>query len=192
MSYTKKDLQNHFSISDETVTKTLKACGLDTSTRHYSDDDIDRYFAPARALLEQEDPKKRLTYDQVAVWAKDLRAEMSKRHTKAVTNSDTEFMENFEDELADIADGIVDRIVERSLPQIPEMFGRALNRRLKDGSVRAAFHVWEQKVTDKFMSNSSERTAGLPSFGLPFSKDTVDTSATEVEDEEDDNRNQSP
>lgn len=189
MPYTKKDLQGRFSISDETVTKTLKACGLDTSTRHYSDEEIELYFAPARALLENEDPKKRLTYEQVAVWAKKVRAEMVGRNAKAVTDDNLEFMKSFEEELADIADGIVDRIVEDNLDRIPDMFGRALHRRITDGSLRGAFHGWEERVTERYMSGSSRRAEGLPLAGLPFSNDnTIDTSANDVEDEEEDNQ----
>lgn len=124
------------------------------------------------------------------MWAKNLRTETTGRTAKAVTEDDSDFMGNFEEELTDIADEIVDRIVESNLDRIPNMFARALNRRLRDGSVRGAFHVWEERVTKRFISGASEEerrgVRGLP--GLPFSdEDTVDTSATEMDDEEEDN-----
>ncbi len=98
-------------------------------------------MAPTARYRRLEPRSERLTYEQVAMWAKNLRTETTGRTAKAVTEDDSDFMGNFEEELTDIADGIVDRIVESNLDRIPNMFARALNRRLRDGSVRGAFHV---------------------------------------------------
>lgn len=50
-TYTKKDLEAHFKIADTTVYRTLKACGLDTSRRSYTSEEIANYFIPARELF---------------------------------------------------------------------------------------------------------------------------------------------
>ena len=48
---TKKDLEQQFEISDNTVYKTLKACGLDTAKEDYSTEEIENYFKVARDIL---------------------------------------------------------------------------------------------------------------------------------------------
>ncbi len=47
----KKDLEQQFGISDNTVYKTLKACGLDTSKEDYSEEEISNYFKVAREMI---------------------------------------------------------------------------------------------------------------------------------------------
>lgn len=48
---TKKDLEARFKLADTTVYRTLKACGLSTSRRSYTDEEIENQFKPARWLL---------------------------------------------------------------------------------------------------------------------------------------------
>ena len=49
---TKKDLQQQYSISDNTVYKTLSACGLDTSQEDYTEEEIENNFKPAREMID--------------------------------------------------------------------------------------------------------------------------------------------
>ena len=49
---TKKDLEVRFGIADTTVYRTLKACGLSTSRRTYTEEEIQTRFIPARRLFD--------------------------------------------------------------------------------------------------------------------------------------------
>jgi hypothetical protein len=49
---TKKDLEARFNLADTTVYRTLKACGLSTKRRTYTQEEIQNRFIPARKLFE--------------------------------------------------------------------------------------------------------------------------------------------
>ena len=49
---TKKDLETRFKLADTTVYRTLKACGLSTSRRTYTEEEIQTRFIPARRLFD--------------------------------------------------------------------------------------------------------------------------------------------
>lgn len=49
---TKKDLERRFNLADTTVYRTLKACGLATSRKTYTQAEIQNYFIPARRLFD--------------------------------------------------------------------------------------------------------------------------------------------
>jgi len=49
---TKKDLEARFKLADTTVYRTLKACGLSTSRRTYTEEEIQTRFIPARRLFD--------------------------------------------------------------------------------------------------------------------------------------------
>jgi hypothetical protein len=49
---TKKDLEARFQLADTTVYRTLKACGLSTAKRTYSEEEIQTRFIPARRLFD--------------------------------------------------------------------------------------------------------------------------------------------
>jgi len=62
MSYTKEDLKTAFGInSTNTVRQTLQACGLPTSRRSYTNEEIEGPFSTARQMIEAG-----RTYDEVA------------------------------------------------------------------------------------------------------------------------------
>lgn len=50
--FTKKDLEAIYHIADTTVVRTLKACGLDTGRRVYTEREITTRFEPARKLFK--------------------------------------------------------------------------------------------------------------------------------------------
>ena len=50
--FTKKDLEKQFGLADTTVYRTLKVCGLSTSRRSYSEEEIKTRFMTARQLYE--------------------------------------------------------------------------------------------------------------------------------------------
>lgn len=59
-SYTKKELEQVFNLSANTVYKTLQICGLPTATQHYPVEEIRTRFVAARDMIERG-----LTYKQV-------------------------------------------------------------------------------------------------------------------------------
>lgn len=48
----KKDLERRFHLADTTVYRTLKACGLSTARRTYTEEEIATRFIPARKLFD--------------------------------------------------------------------------------------------------------------------------------------------
>ncbi|MBE9082855.1 hypothetical protein IQ278_12095 [Tolypothrix sp. LEGE 11397] len=49
---TKKDLEVRFGLADTTVYRTLQACGLSTSKKTYTPEEIEIRFVPARKLFD--------------------------------------------------------------------------------------------------------------------------------------------
>lgn len=50
---TKKQLEQRYKLADTTVSKTLKACGLSTAKRQYTEEEITEQFDVARKLLSR-------------------------------------------------------------------------------------------------------------------------------------------
>jgi hypothetical protein len=49
---TKKDLERTYGLADTTVYRTLKVCGLSTTQRTYTQEEIQTRFIPARRLFD--------------------------------------------------------------------------------------------------------------------------------------------
>lgn len=56
--YSKKELSIRFNISYNSVYRTLKVCGLSTTKRRYSADEVTLFFAPARNLFNSGKTRK--------------------------------------------------------------------------------------------------------------------------------------
>ncbi len=59
--YTKKDLESLFDVSDNTVNATLKACGLPTSKRQYTREEVIERFLTARKMFDSGKSSSEIT-----------------------------------------------------------------------------------------------------------------------------------
>ena len=147
-TYTKKELEERFSISKNTVYDTIKACGLDTSKAAYTEAEIETRFAPARHLLES----KQATYAT-------LKDHFSMRSAQAAPNvvdapqassqSDQpqasqpveagEFLEAVHQELTQSFEVMVESAVFDVIQRLPEIAMRAANGARHRGELRRVF-----------------------------------------------------
>jgi hypothetical protein len=137
---TKKDLEERFNISDNTAYKTLKACGLDTSKTHYTNEEIEGRFVPARAILDGNG-----TYKDVENYfrMKDSKAS-SKGYSSGLEQPETPsnadgFMEVVQDEVTDSINQMVKAAVSDIIPYIPRMTAAAIAEAARSGKIREAF-----------------------------------------------------
>jgi hypothetical protein len=153
MVYSKKDLESIFGISDNTVYKTLKACGLDTSRTEYTDEEIETRFRVARKLLGSG----QYTY-------KDVERHFELRDAKASAGSSDAAGNDDDDELPDVegdplSDAIAQEVkasvqeivrasVREIVPYIPRMAAAAFIEVASSGEIRRAF----QKYRDAYIA----------------------------------------
>jgi cell fate (sporulation/competence/biofilm development) regulator YlbF (YheA/YmcA/DUF963 family) len=142
--YTKKDLEVKFKLSDNTVYKTLQACGLNTGKQKYSSEEIDNYFAPARLMLEEGKTQK-----QVKDYF-DLKSRQEFRQEYAECQEEFEPEEYACNQTIDATDTIsnvvaetVSQMVEQSVkdiaPFIPALVVQTINTQLNSDEIMQAF-----------------------------------------------------
>lgn len=131
---TKKDLEARFGITDNTVYKTIAASGLDTGKEEYTEEEIEAYFVPARALLGAG--KK---YKEVETWAKGKREGSGNVSPSTVSSGSPLFGDEFEraaeKQVLELAEGALERAALRAAPQM----GRMLLKVLQTERVKRAF-----------------------------------------------------
>lgn len=157
---TKKDLESKFDLSANTVYKTLQCCGLDTSSKQYSDEDIEQYFIPARKMLDAGK-----TYTDVESYF----GTKSSQGTEEVEQSEfnaSGFAANEADDAVDgvtmataqAFSGMVDQAVKDVAPFIPALVAQAINQEMQQGGeIRKAFDNFNEQVrSGKRMSSGAQ------------------------------------
>ncbi|NMG11119.1 hypothetical protein [Brasilonema sp. UFV-L1] len=154
--YSKADLQRNFELSDTTVYKTLKVCGLDTAKQEYTQEEIDNYFIPARQMLDAG--KK---YKQVKEYFA-LRSGGQAANQPLEEEFDTQefdasgFTSNQTIDASDMVSGVVAQtvadMVERSVkeitPFIPALVVQTINQQLNSGEVIEAFEQVRSQIRE--------------------------------------------
>ena len=158
---TKKELKDRFQITENTVNKTLRACGLDISSEEYSEEEIEKFFAPAREMISQGQKYK------------DVEEHFG---VTASTNSDSNEQEDFvapESVAADATDHLsvataetVARMVQRGVkevaPYIPTLVAATINEELRpSGSIRQAFDEMNRQIEEGNTANMSSGASFL-------------------------------
>lgn len=182
---TKKQLQERFQISDVTVTQTLRACGFDTKSTEYDDDEIEFIFAPARKLLEHSDPQVKKTYDQIKPWAEERRREWQvlKTGNDGDTSPLSDIINSVGDTLMEDLDGMLLDYVEANIDKLPQMFYRNLKRTMDEGH----FETARYKFYQRFSTHLKSRVSNHSYTGLPGANDdTLESEAASIlfDDEE--------
>lgn len=167
--YAKKDLEEKFNVSDNTVYKTLQVCGLDTKKHEYSSEEIDEYFAPARKMLDSGKKYKevkeyfRMKHGpaQGAVEAETEEEDFNSEGFAANQATDTSDMMNYA--VAQAVGDMVEDSIEQIAPLIPAVVASALGRELAPGGkIRAGF----DKMRTQIKSNGSNGKGSGAAFLL--------------------------
>ena len=147
---TKKDLQERYQLSDETVYKTLKACGLGTKKTQYTEEEVEKYFEPARKLVN--DGK---TYKEVEEYFNTLpHPQREERGDKEVEVSvPDDVVSVIGDEIYDTVEEMVHVGVQKAIPYIPQMFLEGLRQEAGKGAIKKAFAPFRKQFREE-MANS--------------------------------------
>jgi hypothetical protein len=132
---TKKELEGRFKLSATAVYETLKACGLDTSRREYTEEEIQARFIPARHMLEQN---KKLTdvRNYFAVTDEQASAGQFLPLDEATSDGSIGLVES---EIIESVNEVVQKAVVAIVPLIPKMVFAALEEQARQGKIRQAF-----------------------------------------------------
>lgn len=154
---TKKNLAKQFNITGNTVTKTLKASGLDTSKETYTEEEVER-FAVARKLLDTGN----YNYKDIEQHF-DVRSANSNgngnEHTSPenydTSGSGTSVTELIATEIAGSVQEIVRASVAEMVPYIPKMAASALEEAARNGDIRAAFEKYRHEYVESQSTNTT-------------------------------------
>jgi hypothetical protein len=166
---TKKDLEDLYKLSDNTVYKTLKACGLETSKTNYSNEEIESRFVPARAILDGGGNYKDVeTFFRLKDSKASSNGHSSNASSEGLGQPETNsvqaegFMEVVQEEVSDSINEMVKAAVTEIVPYIPRMTAAALLEAASSGKIREAFSKFRQG----FVSGRNPYGAsGMSGFG---------------------------
>ena len=146
----KKDLEQEFSISDNTVYKTLKSCGLNTAKEDYSDEEIEIFFRPARQMLDAgkkyDDVKERFQTSDKS----DDRSQYN--DFQATITSDVLGIPT-----AEMAADLVTSAVKQISPYIPQLIAHTLAEEMQSPQMKKAFEETRLQIVQK---NNNVRNVG--------------------------------
>lgn len=142
----KKQLQEQYSLSHNTVTETLKACGLDTSKREYSEEEINQRFLAARAMLDEGK-----TYD-------DVKATFLSQGQSAPASVETVDSGEFAQQVAAEVEAGTREIIRQAagliLNRLPAMTIDVLNEMARDNEVQAVYQRYRRQVMSEIAASS--------------------------------------
>jgi hypothetical protein len=163
--YTKKDLEALFDVSDNTVVTTLKACGLPTSSRQYTKEEVSERFLPARQMFESGKSSTEIA-DFFAIKHAELKEENLSDGPKVV-EQEAAFADLIEDQMIE---GVYQYAYERAgsvIPLLGEIFLEALRDRVIDEGhsirgkrVRDIAKRWRPNT---YLSGSAEESDAIDS-----------------------------
>lgn len=180
--YSKKDLERQFSISANTVTETLAACGLSTSKRQYTDEEIQERFIPARKMLES----KQYTYEDVKghFAMKDAAVPGGSAAQKSESSPES-FIGQIEVQIAQSVQEVVRDAVASIIPLIPQMVNMALSEQAQSGRIKEAFETMRRDFAEgngRLGSGGSERFIGLGSSAFEVNAEDVNDFIDDIDD----------
>lgn len=132
MAITKKDLEERFGISHNTVRDTLRACGLDTGRRDYTEEEIESYFAVARKLLDEG-----RSYEEVAAtFRENCKAVSSTTGSEVVGSS---LAEEVAREVEEGGREVIRYAVRRMIERLPQLTQEVCDEFALRGDVREVY-----------------------------------------------------
>lgn len=179
----KKDLEQRWQISDNTVYKTLKACGLDTAREEYTDEEIENYFKVAREML---DAGKR--YKDVEEYfglnnSGGTEEQVEVQNQQSANNSSAADVVGVA--AAEMAVDMVQDAVKKITPHIPNLIAHTLAQEMRSEEMKTAFEEMrstakQQRANDNAgvdfllqkMNGTKQLTGGNQNLRLPEASPT--------------------
>ena len=157
---TKKDLESKFNLSANTVYKTLQCCGLDTSSKQYSDEEIEQHFVTARKMLDAGK-----TYNDVEEYFGTKNSsgtsEVGQEEFNAegfAANQATDASDAVGIAVAKTMADMVESSVKQVAPYIPALVMQTINQELNSGEIKQAFDDMRSQI--KSSSNGNGNGSG--------------------------------
>lgn len=155
---TKKDLESKFNLSPNTVYKTLQCCSLDTSSKQYSDEEIEEYFVVARKMLDAGK-----TYSDVEEYfgtknssgAREVRQEEEFNAEGFAANQATDASDAVGIAVAETMADMVESSVKQVAPYIPALMMQTINQELNSGEIKQAFDNMRSQIKSKSNGNGN-------------------------------------
>lgn len=185
---TKKELEDRYQISLNTVRKTLEACGLNTSLEEYTEEDIQNRFEVARRMINEEQK----SYKEVAAHfgvegGGDADEHLppppngtGNGHSGVIDDSPLEdaIRSNVETYIQEVTDDAVHEVIEH----LPQMIYESARKAVQSGAIRDAFQrMLEQRRTFKANQSYGGATINVAAGGLPFVDDDDEDDEPEIE-----------
>jgi len=179
-TYSKKELEEMFSISKNTVYDTLKACGLDTGKTRYTEEEIQTRFAPARTLLESGQATYATLKDHFSMRSAQATPDPAETPQtpppprEARNDSPVEsgqFLEAIHEEIEQSFEVMVEAAVFDVIQRLPEIAMRAANSARHRGELRRVF----DKARQEFINSP-------PSFQQTGSRGALQEASVEPEE----------
>ena len=145
----KKDLERLFGISDNTVYKTLKACGLDTAREDYADEEIENFFRVAREMIASGKKYKDVER-HFGVGHSDspgAEREHSASHPSAADAVGVA--------TAELAVDLVQDAVKKISPHIPDLIAHSLVQEMRSPEMKSAFEDMRNQMREQASSSSN-------------------------------------
>lgn len=147
--YTKKDLEQKFEISDNTVYNSLKACGLNTGKKKYSESEHDR-FAHCRQMYDEGK-----STEEIEAYFRQLDQQNSEQQPLSQSQTDQSptpkpnfsptttqkaqsTTKDFDSLVALTVHTFVDQGVQKVLPHIPDMVVHSISQHLNPEQIMEA------------------------------------------------------
>ena len=148
---TKKDLERQFEVSDNTVYKTLKACGLNTSKEEYTEEEIENCFKVARGMIGAGKQYKDIER-YFGLTSADPK-ETEQYQTNQSTASDA-----LGTATAELAVDMVQGAVKQISPYIPQLIAHTLAQEMRSPQMKNAFEDMRSQMKQQ---KSSSNNAGV-------------------------------
>jgi hypothetical protein len=172
---TKKDLQERFGISLNTVRKTLEACGLDTSKSEYTEEEIRDRFEVARTMLTDEQKN----YAEVAAhFGASIGSEAEPTPRRPVAQAEKEHIKRdpLQQAIRENVEGYVQEVTDEAMEEViahlPQMIYNSAQKLVKTGAVDEVFqNMMAQRRAFAREFSHDGTTIDVPVGGLPFVDD---------------------
>ncbi len=151
----KKDLEQRFGISDNTVYKTLKACGLDTAKEDYSDEEIENHFKVARDMISNGKRYKDVEQHFGISNKAEEQPEQPQQSSPSSSAADTVGVA-----AAELAVDMVQDAVKKIAPHIPNLIAHTLAQEMRSPEMKTAF--------EDMRSEMREQTPTTKNAGVDF------------------------
>lgn len=160
---TKKDLELKFNLSANTVYKTLQCCSLDTSSKQYSDEEIEQYFVVARKMLDAGK-----TYSDVEEYfgtknssgAREVKQEEEFNAEGFAANQATDASDAVGIAVAETMADMVESSVKQVAPYIPALMMQTINQELNSGEIKQAFDNMRSQIKSNSKGNGNSSSSG--------------------------------